>query len=679
MESGSPVNLVVSLGTFESMEDVPLVGGAWYTSDQDIDALHEVYYQFYASGALVIEYYLNGELNEEFSGNYDWYPDSGLLVYYLPNTSPFRMTIVFHDLTHATFTDFSGSSMEFERVPIEKKIKWPWEPDYDKAQHRIPPVIYTLNVPDQVVSGESNNYYWSVVGYHDDYDVKLIIYDEDGDILLEQEVSPYTEVPVPGPYQWDDEVISKVFVYRIEDAVMDFNYSQDLKLRFFISPINDPIDTTFLSCIIPGGFDHRYGDTSGRVLLLNGIVNGTQQKPDDGQKNKEGKTNINIESSDDFIDAATREKAQHRLPPVIFSLDIPKEVHRLSKEEFAWSVMGYHEDYNVKLVIENQNKERILYKEVKPYNREQGMYSWESISSYEFFYKTDIEHLQFTDDQELTIRFQISPPGDSFSTAFLPCIIPGGLGYETAGDTSGRKIIVSGIDDRESGVYFYEDITDIPHILTMFTTTDYLEFVGEAADEFRSLLEKEHYIVAFALFAALQYDGYMTAFLASEGNLDEFLENIIDENVTPEDAILAAAGIWGDVANLAIQLLQYWAMFNVVDHIIDSRGDLYIVFPDHQAYEIPVEETYNNGFIFAADDLTEKTLAEVRIIGEHLIDPDCVYYSFLNEEETNPDGFTLGKGNWSWSIIDFEPVPNSWEKSWFGFGDWEAPDSICRR
>lgn len=176
---------------------------------------------------------------------------------------------------------------------------------------------------------------------------------------------------------------------------------------------------------------------------------------------------------------ATLEKAQHRLPPVIYSLDIPKVVKPNQTYDFKWTVMGYHDEYDIIINIYDKNNKKIASKQVSSYNETQGAYSWDTIRSTKFFYETQI-NLNFSGSQELTVRFFASPPNDYINTTFLSCLVPGGLGYK-AGDTTGRKILIDGkVDTQLSAptlITPYNGSTDISSVIfrwnAVYGATDY--------------------------------------------------------------------------------------------------------------------------------------------------------------------------------------------------------------
>jgi len=144
---------------------------------------------------------------------------------------------------------------------------------------------------------------------------------------------------------------------------------------------------------------------------------------------------------------ATLEKAQHRLPPVIYSIDIPKTVKANQTYDFKWTVMGYHDAYDMIINVYDKSGKQIGSKKVSSYDETTGQYSWGTIKSTKFSYETQMK-LDFKGSQELTIRFFASPPNDYINTTFLSCLVPGGSGYK-AGDTTGRKILIDGVDGED--------------------------------------------------------------------------------------------------------------------------------------------------------------------------------------------------------------------------------------
>jgi len=141
--------------------------------------------------------------------------------------------------------------------------------DYE-AQHRLPPVIYSLDLPHAVRPESYYDFRWTVMGYHDTYDIIIKFYDSSGAEFNAATVSPYrTE---PGEFSWG-EVQSTRFFYQLESHLMCFNSNDYITLRFFASPVNDPIDNSFLSVIIPGGLGYEPppNHTAGRIIQLDAL------------------------------------------------------------------------------------------------------------------------------------------------------------------------------------------------------------------------------------------------------------------------------------------------------------------------------------------------------------------------------------------------------------------------
>jgi hypothetical protein len=157
---------------------------------------------------------------------------------------------------------------------------------------------------------------------------------------------------------------------------------------------------------------------------------------------------LSIFLSISILYSVTVEEAEHRLPPIIYSIDIPKVVKSKQNYDFKWSVMGYHDTYDLQIVAYNKNNKKLIKKTVSPYKTDKGEYRWGDIQSKRFFYSSNI-NLDFDGSQEIVLRFFASPVNDSINTAFLSCLVPGGLGYK-AGDTTGRKILIDGIDTQNN-------------------------------------------------------------------------------------------------------------------------------------------------------------------------------------------------------------------------------------
>lgn len=153
--------------------------------------------------------------------------------------------------------------------------------------------------------------------------------------------------------------------------------------------------------------------------------------------------NSNLKQIKLLRSGASYENARHRLPPVIYSLDIPEFINSNQSYNFDWTVMGYHDTYDIKIVIYNSQGKKIANETLSPYKSTKGQYSWGSISSKRYFYKTSLA-VSFSGSQELVVRFFASPKNDTIDNTFLSCLIPGGLGYEP-GDSTGRKMKILGI------------------------------------------------------------------------------------------------------------------------------------------------------------------------------------------------------------------------------------------
>lgn len=142
------------------------------------------------------------------------------------------------------------------------------ETTLEKAQHRLPPVIYSLNIPQVMESGKEYKFQWSIIGYHDDYNIQIEVYDSDYHSLTSKIVSPVSQNT--GQYSWGD-IYSTEYKYET-DLTVNISESQPLIVRFYVSPTNDPIDRTYLSCLVPSGLRYAAGDSSGRKIKILGVA-----------------------------------------------------------------------------------------------------------------------------------------------------------------------------------------------------------------------------------------------------------------------------------------------------------------------------------------------------------------------------------------------------------------------
>ena len=125
---------------------------------------------------------------------------------------------------------------------------------------------YSLDIPKTVRPDSDYTFSWTVKGYHDTYDIIINVYDSNYNKLASHKASPYHSGQ--GQYSWGD-IRSSEFFYETT-LNLNFSGSQDLIVRFFASPVNDPIDNTFLSCLVPGGLGYEAGDTTGRKIKIYG-------------------------------------------------------------------------------------------------------------------------------------------------------------------------------------------------------------------------------------------------------------------------------------------------------------------------------------------------------------------------------------------------------------------------
>ena len=146
----------------------------------------------------------------------------------------------------------------------------------EKAERRMPPVLSSLEVPEQLISGVAHTIRWSILGYHDNYRSIIAFFncqgipDSCGESWGQNEFNSGRLSPVSsGDGSWTySGVQSKLyqFEYTFTPSVDTLT---DYVIRFYrINNIDDIAGKSTLSLLLPGGLAGiSYYDTSGRRLL----------------------------------------------------------------------------------------------------------------------------------------------------------------------------------------------------------------------------------------------------------------------------------------------------------------------------------------------------------------------------------------------------------------------------
>lgn len=171
-------------------------------------------------------------------------------------------------------------SSSSEDTPTLQAFLTNYEDLGSKAARRLPPVLYSLDVPERMVSGQTYILKWSLLGYHENYASSLVMFDCTGvnsdcggsysdstRFFSSSDVSGST-VPVEAVVSdWNyDGLYAKEFKYEVP-FTPSFDVETNIVLRLYRRNINDAeAGLGGLSLLIPGNLAENYYDKEGRRL-----------------------------------------------------------------------------------------------------------------------------------------------------------------------------------------------------------------------------------------------------------------------------------------------------------------------------------------------------------------------------------------------------------------------------
>lgn len=155
-----------------------------------------------------------------------------------------------------------------------------------EAQRRLPPMVYDLNIPEEMNASSSYNLDWTAMGYHSGYQVVVAMFDctnEQAGTCGASYDSPtrFYESTLLSPTQVNDGE----WFYNgenIQNFHYNFTFNIDAKrpdgsdwdaagtpivIRFYVKSTEDSeAEKQGLSLLIPGNLSNDYYDTSGRKI-----------------------------------------------------------------------------------------------------------------------------------------------------------------------------------------------------------------------------------------------------------------------------------------------------------------------------------------------------------------------------------------------------------------------------
>jgi hypothetical protein len=146
-----------------------------------------------------------------------------------------------------------------------------------EAERRLPPVLNSLEIPENMTAGQTYTLNWSVLGYHDDYSTWAVFFDCHGitencgsSFSSNFEFSSKLSPTLIEPGEWSyNGIQSKVFhySYNFTPSTSRFNTQKKIVIRFYRKNGKDDfVGNSSLSLIIPGDHSDHYYDTTGRRI-----------------------------------------------------------------------------------------------------------------------------------------------------------------------------------------------------------------------------------------------------------------------------------------------------------------------------------------------------------------------------------------------------------------------------
>ncbi len=152
--------------------------------------------------------------------------------------------------------------------------------DADEAASRIPPVLYSLSIPEQMDDDTTHALTWSVVGYHSGYKTAIAFFDCT-DVTADTCGDSYGDASrfdSSGKLDFDSttdgdwsygtaDSTGFNYSYNFEPVDASFDGTTNIVVRFYyISLAADASGDGTLSLLIPGNLSTTYYDNNGRRL-----------------------------------------------------------------------------------------------------------------------------------------------------------------------------------------------------------------------------------------------------------------------------------------------------------------------------------------------------------------------------------------------------------------------------
>ncbi|KPA10594.1 conserved hypothetical protein, secreted [Candidatus Magnetomorum sp. HK-1] len=145
----------------------------------------------------------------------------------------------------------------------------------EEAARRLPPVLYSLDMPECFISGQRVTIIWSILGYHDSYGSTIAFFNctdqsncggsYSSRFEASQRLNPVRSEKGGWSYS---NVYSTIFHYEYSFTPPSVTNITDIVVRFYrVNNIDSDAGKSGLSLLVPGAVASKYCDTSGRRFI----------------------------------------------------------------------------------------------------------------------------------------------------------------------------------------------------------------------------------------------------------------------------------------------------------------------------------------------------------------------------------------------------------------------------
>ena len=162
-------------------------------------------------------------------------------------------------------------------TPILQAFLTSFEDNQHESSRRSPPVLHSINIPENMISGQTYTLDWSLRGYHDNYITSLVMFDCTGSShqscgndftnnTLFFNSGPVLSHKKQATQLSNSGVVAQEFNFKIE-FTPKFDKETNIVIRFFRINSDDLVaGLKGLSLIAPGNLSAQYYDKQGRRI-----------------------------------------------------------------------------------------------------------------------------------------------------------------------------------------------------------------------------------------------------------------------------------------------------------------------------------------------------------------------------------------------------------------------------